>query len=131
MILMKGKTGEFVQECPFEVALNAIDGKWKLRILHLLQNETLRYNELKDKIPGITQKVLTSQLRQLEKDGIVSRKVYAEIPPRVEYSLTTIGKKLIYVYLALHTWALEYTGSDYIPGTGSNHLPGKPDEKTS
>jgi len=120
------KTNNADMACPFEVALNVIGGKWKLRILHLLQDETLRYNALKDKIPGITQKVLTNQLRQLEKDGIVSRKVYAEVPPRVEYSLTPIGKKLIHVYLALHTWALEYTGREYTPGTGSNHLPVKP-----
>ena len=128
MILMKRKTTESEMECPFEVALNVIEGKWKLRILHLLGNKTLRYNILKDKIPTISQKVLTSQLRQLEKDGIISRKVYAEIPPRVEYSLTPIGKKLIHVFLALHTWAVEYTGREFPSWPGSQHLPGKSDK---
>lgn len=114
MIPMKMKPNPIVKECPVEVALNVIDGKWKLRILYFLQNETLRYNGLQEKIPGITQKVLTSQLRQLEKDGIVIRKMYAEIPPRVEYSLTPIGKKLLNVYQALNTWALEYIDREYI-----------------
>jgi len=110
---MKKKTGTTGKECPVEVALNVIDGKWKLRILYFLQNETLRYNELQDRIPAVTQKMLTSQLRQLEKDGVVTRKVYAEIPPRVEYSLTPIGKKLIQVYRALNEWALEYMDREF------------------
>lgn len=105
---MKGSAGAALRVCPVEVALNIIDGKWKLRILYFLQDGVLRYNELCEKIPGISQKVLTGQLRQLERDGVVVRTVYAEIPPRVEYSLTPIGKKMIHVYRALNTWALEY-----------------------
>ncbi len=113
-IPMKNKTGESEKICPVEVALDIIDGKWKLRILYFLQDKTLRYNEIQEKIPAITQKVLTTQLRQLEKDGIVTRRAYAEIPPRVEYSLTPIGEKLINVYKALNTWALEYIDQELI-----------------
>lgn len=111
---MKNKTGESEKKCPVEVALDIIDGKWKLRILYFLQDKTLRYNEIQEKIPAITQKVLTTQLHQLEKDGIVTRRAYAEIPPRVEYSLTPIGEKLINVYKALNTWALEYIDQELI-----------------
>ncbi|PWR70923.1 winged helix-turn-helix transcriptional regulator [Methanospirillum lacunae] len=111
---MNIQTNKPEKVCPVEVALNIIDGKWKLRILYFLQDRTLRYNEIQEKIPGITQKVLTSQLRQLEKDGILTRRAYAEIPPRVEYSLTPIGKKLITVYKALNVWALEYLDQELV-----------------
>lgn len=105
---MKQNAGTGDRQCPVEVALDIIGGKWKLRILYFLQDGVLRYNELDEKIPGISQKVLTSQLRQLEHDGVVVRRAYAEIPPRVEYSLTPIGENLIDVYRALNRWALEY-----------------------
>lgn len=106
--VMNGNAGTGKKQCPVEVALGIIDGKWKLRILYFLQDGVLRYNEIFEKIPGISQKVLTSQLRQLERDGVLVRTAYPEIPPRVEYSLTPIGKKMITVYQALNTWALEY-----------------------
>ena len=121
---MKKEKDKAETQCPVEVALDIIDGKWKLRILYFLQNEVLRYNELQNKIPAITQKMLTSQLRQLERDGIIIRKIYPEVPPRVEYSLTPIGKKLIHVYQALNTWALEYIDMEYTGGRvplGSAH----------
>ena len=81
--------------CSVEATLSVIGGRWKpVIIFNLLQNDVLRFGELKKKIEGITQRMLTNQLRELEKDKIVARKVYAEVPPRVEYSLTDYGRTL-------------------------------------
>lgn len=81
-------------ECPLTNAMNVIGGKWKIVILgHLLSDEK-RFGELKRSIQGISQKMLTQQLRELEKDGIVHREIYKEIPPKVEYSLTDFGRSL-------------------------------------
>lgn len=81
--------------CPVEVTLDLIGGRWKPLILwHLKERDILRHGELKRLIPTITQKMLTQQLRQLEADGLVRRKQYAEVPPRVEYSLTPYGREL-------------------------------------
>lgn len=81
--------------CPVEVTLDLIGGKWKALILwHLKERGVLRHGELRRLIPTITQKMLTQQLRQLEADGLVARKVYPEVPPRVEYSLTDYGREL-------------------------------------
>lgn len=94
--------------CPVEAALEAIGGKWKGLILFHLQGEIKRFNELRRLIPGITQRMLTKQLRELEKDQIVFRKVYPEVPPKVEYSLTDFGKTLTPILQALHEWGAEY-----------------------
>ena len=81
-------------ECPLTNAMNVIGGKWKIVILgHLLKKEK-RFGELKRSIQGVTQKMLTQQLRELENDGIVHREIYKEIPPKVEYSLTDFGRSL-------------------------------------
>ena len=81
-------------QCPLTNAMNVIGGKWKIVILgHLLKKEK-RFGELKRSIQGVTQKMLTQQLRELEKDGIVHREIYKEIPPKVVYSLTDFGKSL-------------------------------------
>lgn len=89
---------------PVEITLDLIGGKWKALILwHLLEN-ILRFSELKRRIPKITQKMLTQQLRELETDGLVDRKVYAEVPPKVEYSLTESGKTFLPVLKAMHEW---------------------------
>ena len=81
-------------QCPLTNAMNVIGGKWKIVILgHLLKKEK-RFGELNRAIQGITQKMLTQQLRELEKDGIVHREIYKEIPPKVEYSLTDFGRSL-------------------------------------
>ncbi|MGM9988054.1 MAG: winged helix-turn-helix transcriptional regulator [Bacillaceae bacterium] len=88
-----------------DVALEIIMGKWKHKIIYLLINhEVLRFNELKRLVPGITQKMLTTQLRELEHEDIISRKVYPQIPPKVEYSITEYGKSLSPILCAMHRW---------------------------
>lgn len=84
--------------------LNVIGGKWKPIILHMLSSGTLRFGELKKNIPPVSQKMLTQQLRELEADGIISRRVYAEVPPKVEYSLTARGATLKPVLEKLYAW---------------------------
>lgn len=95
--------------CEKELTLAVIGGKWKLIILwHLGLEGTKRFSELKKMIPHITQKMLTNQLRELEEDQLVHRKVYAEVPPRVEYSLTNHGQSLMPVLHAMYNWGKEY-----------------------
>lgn len=91
--------------CPVEATLDIIGGKWKSIILFRVMEETRRFNELRRLLPNITQRTLTNQLRELEKDGLISRKVYAEVPPKVEYSITEFGSTLEPVLLALKQWA--------------------------
>ncbi|MEZ0169032.1 winged helix-turn-helix transcriptional regulator [Microvirga sp. TS319] len=90
--------------CSVERALNLIDGKWKIVILYKLLRGTLRFNELRRLIPGVTQRMLTHQLRELEADGLIVRVVYAQVPPRVEYSLSARGQSLEPVLMALKHW---------------------------
>lgn len=92
------------RECPTEATLAVIGGRWKVPILWHLRHQTRRFGELSRRLPGITQKMLTTQLRELERDGIVLRKVYAEVPPRVEYSLTPLGDSLGPLLDALSSW---------------------------
>jgi len=94
--------------CPIEAAAEVIGGKWKARILFQLQGGMKRFNELKRRLPGITQRMLTKQLRELEADQIVYRNIFPEIPPKVEYSLTEFGKTLVPSLKALQDWGLEY-----------------------
>ena len=94
--------------CAVEAALRFIDGKWKGVILWHLPAETLRFNQLRRLLPSVTQRMLTNQLRELEQDGLVARRVYAEIPPKVEYSLTERGRTLEPVLLALKGWGDAY-----------------------
>jgi DNA-binding HxlR family transcriptional regulator len=90
--------------CPVEAAIDVIGGKWKALILWWLQQRTWRFAELRRQIPGITEKVLTRQLRELEADGIVARRVYPTVPPRVEYSLTEYGQSLKRALRAICDW---------------------------
>ncbi len=94
--------------CPVEITLSLLGNKWKVLILKELLDEMKRFGKLSRAISGISQKMLTQQLRQMEKDGIIKRKVYAEVPPRVEYSLTDIGKSLKPVLNAMHKWGSRY-----------------------
>ncbi len=101
-----------MQDCPITTAITIIGGKWKIPILYNLREETLRFSELKRALSTVTQKMLTQQLRELERDGLVLRKVYAQVPPKVEYSITPMAKKLEPILDALCCWAKEYQGSD-------------------
>jgi DNA-binding HxlR family transcriptional regulator len=97
---MKPKT----YNCPVEAAVAVFGGKWKALILWWLQQRTWRFAELRRQLPGITEKMLTQQLRELEEDGIVERKVYATVPPKVEYSLTEYGRSLKRALRAICDW---------------------------
>lgn len=90
--------------CPVEATLERIGGKWKGVILYHLLEGTHRFGELRRKLTSVTQRMLTKQLRELEESGLVSRTVYAEVPPRVEYRLTQLGETLRPVVLALKAW---------------------------
>lgn len=95
-------------ECPVETTLMLIGDKWKVLILRDLMPGTKRFGELKKSIGTVSQKVLTAQLREMEDQGLVSRKVYAEVPPRVEYTLTETGCSLKPVLDAMWAWGEEY-----------------------
>jgi len=97
--------------CPAEITLNVIGGRWKIPILWHLAQGTRRFSELRRGLDGVTQKVLTQQLRELERDGIVHREVYPQVPPRVEYSLTTLGKSLRPVVEAMCKWGMRQMGA--------------------
>lgn len=94
--------------CPVEACVEVIGGKWKGVILFHLLGGTRRFNELQRLVPGITQRMLTRQLRELEADQIVLRRVYAEVPPKVEYSLTDFGRSLEPVLKTLQGWGMQH-----------------------
>lgn len=93
-----------VPGCSVERTLSLIDGKWKIVVLYKLLRGTLRFNELRRLIPSVTQRMLTHQLRELEADGLIVRTVYAQVPPRVEYSLSVRGRSLEPVLIAMKEW---------------------------
>lgn len=90
--------------CPIERAVSVLDGKWTLLILRELFGGTRRFGELRASLPGVSPKTLTERLRSLEDSGVVTRTIYPEIPPRVEYSLTPRGQQALPVVLALRDW---------------------------
>lgn len=96
------------EQCPVEVGLNILSGKWKLKILWHLSNGTIRFNELQRLSGNITTKTLTQQLRELEEQGIITRKVFPEIPPKVEYSLSEMGTTLKPILAQLCNWGKLY-----------------------
>lgn len=97
-------------KCPIESTLSLINGKWKLLILKELSQGAVRYGKLGAAIPAVSAKVLTQQLRELEEDGLIVRTVYAEVPPRVEYSLSDMGTSIFSVFKELRRWGLEDDG---------------------
>lgn len=99
-------------DCPVEYTASLIANKWKIIILRDLLTGTKRYNELTRSVVGISAKVLTENLRELEKDGIINRNVYPEVPPRVEYSLTKKGEDLKDVIETMKVFGLKYKGKD-------------------
>jgi len=94
--------------CPVEATLELIGGKWKGLVLYHLLQGAMRFSELRRKVSGVTQRMLTRQLRELERAGLILRTVYAEVPPRVEYSLTAEGESLRPVIMALREWGRNY-----------------------
>ena len=101
-------TAEKLPACPVETTLTLISDKWKVLILRDLLPGTKRFGELRKSIGHVSQEVLTAQLRQMEQSGLVNRKVYAEVPPKVEYSLTDVGYSLKPILDAMWTWGEEY-----------------------
>ena len=97
--------------CPVETTLTLIGDKWKVLILRDLMPGTKRFGELKKSIGSVSQKVLTAQLRDMEKNGLLTRTVYAEVPPRVEYALTDLGKSLKPILDAMWNWGEEFKAS--------------------
>lgn len=99
---------ELFGKCPFATSQKILSGKWALILLHFLSEGTLRFNEIQRRLPEITQSTLTKQLRSLEDYGMIIRKVYPQIPPKVEYSLSPMGEEFITVLGSLKTWGDRY-----------------------
>mgnify|MGYP001412615340 CR=1 FL=1 len=104
--------------CGVTVTLELIGGKWKGVILWHLSHKTLRFSQLRRRLSGITQKMLTQQLRELERDGLVNREVFAEVPPRVEYSLTEQGKSVVPILELMSQW-----GKDFLQESTGEKVP--------
>lgn len=91
-------------DCPVTATIALFGGRWKLPILYILSKNTRRFGEIQARIPAISKKVLTNQLRELEADGLIGRKEYKELPPRVEYTLTDFGKTLCPLLIDIAAW---------------------------
>lgn len=109
--MYKQKDLKELPECPVETTLMLIGDKWKVLILRDLLTGTKRFGELKRSVGNVSQKVLTAQLRAMEESGLLTRKVYAEVPPRVEYSLTELGQSLKPILDVMKNWGEEYKAS--------------------
>ncbi len=101
-------TKDEMPTCPVATTVQIIGSKWKLLIMRNLLARPWRFNELKKDLEGISQKVLTDSLRSMEADGIVTRTVYAEVPPRVEYALSPLGESMRPIIMAMRQWGLDY-----------------------
>ncbi|MBS6509864.1 MAG: helix-turn-helix transcriptional regulator [Paraclostridium bifermentans] len=99
---------ENIESCPVSNVQKIVSGKWTMVIVYYLSQSKLRFGEIHKKIPSITQATLSKQLQTLEEYGLINRKVYNQIPPKVEYSLTDIGEKFVPVLESLENWAIEY-----------------------
>jgi len=106
------KWNEKQYHCPVEVSMDLLSGKWKCLMLWHLNEGTKRYRELERIVPDVSQKMLTQQLKELERDGLVKRTVHPEVPPRVEYSLTELGRAAFPILKMMHIWAVERLGID-------------------
>ena len=103
-------TKHTIPECPFITTQKVLSGKWTILILHHIEEGPVRFNELQRYLTGISQATLTKQLRQLEEDGLISRKVYPQVPPKVEYELSDIGKEFITVLKQREIVGKKYIG---------------------
>lgn len=97
-----------IENCPVTATMSVIGGKWKLLVLHLINNDINRFGKMSMMMKDISKQMLTTQLRELENDGIIERKIFPEIPPRVEYYLTEKGKSLLPVIEGLKVWGLQF-----------------------
>ncbi|MDE7267309.1 MAG: helix-turn-helix transcriptional regulator [Lachnospiraceae bacterium] len=102
------KTKDELPECPVATTVSVIGSKWKLLIIRNLLDRPWRFNELKKDLDGISQKVLTDSLRAMENDGIITRTVYPEVPPRVEYALSELGESMRPILEAMRQWGTAY-----------------------
>ena len=98
----------YILQCPYRTAQKVLQGKYSILILHYLSDRTLRFSELEKLVPNMTHATLSSQLKLLEKRGLVRRNVYPEVPPRVEYSLTEIGRSFTPVLMKIGDWGMQY-----------------------
>ncbi len=96
--------------CPVELTLSVIAGRWKVMIIHQLLEGTKRFNQLQRELSGITHRTLAKQLKEMEKTGLILRRDYREIPPRVEYRLSPLGHTLKDILMAMHVWAEKHGG---------------------
>lgn len=102
------RTKAELPECPVATTVQLIGNKWKLLIIRNLLNRPWRFNELKKDLDGISQKVLTDSLRSMEEDGIITRTVYPEVPPRVEYALSELGETMRPILASMEQWGTNY-----------------------
>ncbi|RNL75213.1 transcriptional regulator [Sinomicrobium pectinilyticum] len=99
---------QLINECGTMYALILLSGRWKMTILHKLSIKDMRFTELKEYIPNISDRMLTLHLKEMERDGLVERTVFAEVPPKVEYKLTISSKKLVPIWEQLEVWGTEH-----------------------
>lgn len=104
---MKEKCAKY-EKCPMVLVQDIVSGKWKILILWYLSYSKLRFSDIHRKLPNVSQKVLSRQLKSMEEDNVIHRKVYPVVPPKVEYSLTDVGKRLIPILEMMHTFGAEY-----------------------
>lgn len=104
---MREKCAQY-DKCPMVLVQNIVSGKWKILILWYLSYSKLRFSDIQRNLPNVSQKVLSRQLKSMEEDNIIHRKVYPVVPPKVEYSLTDVGKKLIPILEMMHKFGAEY-----------------------
>ena len=111
MVSSTRSNGKKAVSCPVEYTIDAIGGRWKVLIIHHLLEGTQRFGELTRLLNGVSARTLTRQLRELEADGIIDRYVHQQIPPKVEYALTDLGRQLEPVLLAMHQWGETLAGN--------------------
>lgn len=119
-MMTEQKEKKALPACPVETTLMLIGDKWKVLILRDLLPGTKRFGELKKSIGGVSQKVLTAQLRDMEKSGLLTRTVYPEVPPKVEYTLTELGLSLKPILDAMWSWGEEYQAQNHAPNSSSS-----------
>ena len=99
--------------CPMGLVQNLLSGKWKILILWFLSSRIMRFNDIRKKLPNVTQKMITQQLKSLESDHLIFRHVYPVVPPKVEYGLTEMGQKIIPILEKMHSFGIEYLAQDF------------------